>query len=90
MKALFLWRLNKAKEAEVTLGVCSQRRMNIFNHWFSYIHEVLPKLKQAKAHYLRFRFIVFRKYVKSKSSIRIHRRKISAVTANNITHNHIN
>lgn len=45
MQSMFLWKLNKAKEAEVTLVVCSQRRQNIFFHWHKYVHDLLPKLK---------------------------------------------
>ena len=63
MQSFFLWRLNKAREAELTLLVCSQRRQHIFSHWFKYVHDLLPKLSQVKIHFLRQRFTAFKLYV---------------------------
>ena len=90
MQSMFQWKLNKAREAEVTLLVCSQRRQNIFSRWHKYVHDLLPKLKQAKIHYLRQRFTTFKLYVQQRFNTRIQRRKIKAASKNSVTLHQIN
>jgi len=42
MQGFYLWKLQKAQEAQLSLTVYSKKREIIFRRWFRYVHEELP------------------------------------------------